>query len=150
MLRPLAESDLDRVLELEPVLFGAGAWSAQVYREELAHPSRYYVAAEQDGVLVGYAGIALGEDAEVMTVGVAPEYRGHGLGAALLTDLLDRARQARSRRVFLEVRAGNDTAQRLYERAGFRAIGTRPGYYGDEDAVVMRLVLRPGLGDLAG
>ncbi len=150
MLRPLAESDLDRVLELEPVLFGAGAWSAQVYREELAHPGRYYVAAEQDGVLVGYAGIALGEDAEVMTVGVAPEYRGRGLGAALLTDLLDRARQARARRVFLEVRAGNETAQRLYERAGFRAIGTRPGYYGDEDAVVMRLVLRPGLGDLAG
>jgi len=150
MLRPLAESDLDRVLELEPVLFGAGAWSAQVYREELAHPGRYYVAAEQDGVLVGYAGIALGEDAEVMTVGVAPEYRGRGLGAALLTDLLDRARQARARRVFLEVRAGNETAQRLYERAGFRAIGTRPRYYGDEDAVVMRLVLRPGLGDLAG
>ena len=150
MLRPLAESDLDRVLELEPVLFGAGAWSAQVYREELAHPGRYYVAAEQDGVLVGYAGIALGEDAEVMTVGVAPEYRGRGLGGALLTDLLDRARQARARRVFLEVRAGNETAQRLYERAGFRAIGTRPRYYGDEDAVVMRLVLRPGLGDLAG
>ena len=148
MLRPLAESDLDRVLELEPVLFGAGAWSAQVYREELAHPGRYYVAAEQDGVLVGYAGIALGEDAEVMTVGVAPEYRGRGLGAALLTDLLDRARQARARRVFLEVRAGNETAQRLYERAGFRAIGTRPGYYGDEDAVVMRLVLRAGQGDL--
>lgn len=150
MLRPLAESDLDRVLELESELFGAGAWSAQAYREELAHPGRYYVAAEHEGTLAGYAGIALGEDAEVMTVGVAAEHRGRGLGTALLVDLLNRARRARVRRVFLEVRAGNHTAQRLYERAGFRPIGTRPGYYGDEDAVVMRLVLRTGLGDLAG
>ena len=148
MLRPLAESDLDRVLELESELFGDGAWSGQLYREELAHPGRYYVAAEQDGVLAGYAGIALGADAEVMTVGVAPEYSGRGLGTALLADLIDRARESRARRVFLEVRAGNHTAQRLYERAGFRAIGTRPRYYGDEDAIVMRLVLRAGQGDL--
>ncbi len=147
-LRPLEESDLDRVLELEEELFGRGAWSRAVYRSELGRPGRYYVAAEHDGVLVGYAGIALGEDAEVMTIGVTAGHRGRGLGAALLTDLLTRARAARARRVFLEVRADNDAAQRLYERAGFEPIGTRPRYYGDADAVVMRLTLRSGQGDL--
>ncbi len=149
-LRPLREEDLDRILELEHELFGTGAWSRAVYRTELALPDRHYVVAEDGDAVVGYAGIALVEDAEVMTVGVAASHRGRGIGAALLDDLLTQARGARSRRVFLEVRAGNDAAQRLYRRAGFEPIGTRPRYYGDEDAVVMRLVLRPGPADLTG
>ncbi|WP_413452182.1 ribosomal protein S18-alanine N-acetyltransferase [Georgenia phoenicis] len=148
-LRPLREDDLERVVELEHELFGRGAWSWATYLSELGQPGRYYVAAERDGVVVGYAGIALGADAEVMTVGVAGSHRGQGIGAALLADLLEQARAARSRHVFLEVRAGNATALRLYERAGFEPIGTRPRYYGDEDAVVMRLTLRRGQGDLA-
>ncbi|MCM3660767.1 ribosomal protein S18-alanine N-acetyltransferase [Georgenia satyanarayanai] len=148
ILRPLREDDLDRVMELERALFGQGAWSRAAYREELGHAGRYYVAAESDGVVVGYAGIALGEDSEVMTVGVAAAHRGRGTGAALLADLLEQARAARARHVFLEVRAGNLGAQRLYERAGFVPIGTRRRYYGDEDAVVMRLTLRSGQGDL--
>jgi ribosomal-protein-alanine N-acetyltransferase len=83
-----------------------------------------------------------------MTVGVAESHRGQGIGAELLADLVDRARAARARHVFLEVRAGSAGAQRLYARAGFTPIGTRRRYYGDEDAVVMRLTLRRGLGDL--
>lgn len=147
-LRPLRADDLERVLELEVELFGGGAWSRHAYLAELAHPGRYYVAADRGGVVVGYAGIALGEDAEVMTVGVAGAHRGRGIGAELLDDLLTRARLARARHVFLEVRVGNVAAQRLYERAGFAPIGTRPRYYGDEDALVMRLTLRGGQGDL--
>ncbi|HLV04629.1 ribosomal protein S18-alanine N-acetyltransferase [uncultured Georgenia sp.] len=147
-LRPLREEDLDRVLELEAELFGSTAWPRSVYLTELALPHRYYVAAEQDGLVVGYAGIALAEDAEVMTIGVATEHTGRGIGTQLLADLLERAREARSRRVFLEVRASNEVAQRLYRRAGFQPVGTRPGYYGDEDALVMRLTLRPGPADL--
>ena len=42
---------------------------------------------------------------------------------------------------FLEVRASNHTASRLYERFGFNEIGRRPNYYpavgGREDALVM-------------
>ena len=153
-LRPLTVADLERVAELERELFARDAWSREVYLAELAFPGRYYVAAVEGGggsddTLVGYAGIALAEDAEVMTVGVVPERRGRGIGALLVADLVARAREARVRRVFLEVRAGNESARRLYERAGFSSIGTRPRYYGDEDAVAMRLVLRAGMGDLA-
>lgn len=147
-LRPLREDDVDRVLVLERELFGTGAWSRQAYESELALADRYYVAAEREGVLVGYAGIALAEESQVMTVGVAATHRRQGIGAALVADLLARARESRARRVFLEVRAADDGAQRLYRRAGFEPIGTRPRYYGDDDAVVMRLVLRSGLGDL--
>ena len=44
--------------------------------------------------------------------------------------------------VYLEVRAGNVSARRLYRRLGFRDLGVRRGYYGPgQDAIVMELRL---------
>ncbi|MFH5822118.1 ribosomal protein S18-alanine N-acetyltransferase [Georgenia sp. AZ-5] len=148
-LRPLAREDLGRVLELEPQLFGAGAWSRGVYLEELATPGRTYLAAVLDApdggeLLVGYAGLAAGEEAQVMTVGVDARYRRRGIATAMLEALVETARAGGARSVLLEVRAGDDGAQRLYARAGFRPIGRRRNYYAAEreDAIVMRKVLR--------
>jgi ribosomal protein S18 acetylase RimI-like enzyme len=64
-------------------------------------------------------------------VWVAPEYRGHGVAAALLDAALAWARATGATAMQLGVVCGNDAARRLYERAGFRAIGEpepqRPG-----------------------
>lgn len=148
-LRPLLRSDLERVAALERELFGVGAWSRRTLEDEVRARDRTYIAAIEGGELVGYAGISLGEDAEVMTVGVAAPWRRRGVGAALLDGLLAAARAARCRRVFLEVRTDSDGARRLYERAGFRPVGIRRGYYQPEnvDALVMRLDLR-GVGPM--
>lgn len=143
-LRPLVRADLDAVERLERELFGASAWSRDVYETELAEPGRSYVAAvDARDVVVGYAGASLGPDAEIMTVGVTATWRRQGVGALLLDALLEAARSSRSRRVFLEVRTTDEGAQRLYGRAGFRPIGVRRGYYQPEnaDALVMRLDL---------
>lgn len=147
-LRPLVSADLDRVVELEGELFGPGAWSRGVYLDELAAPGRTYLAAVVDGTVVGYAGLAAGEEAQVMTVGVAAPYRRRGIARQLLEALLSAARADGSRTVLLEVRASDAGAQRLYEGAGFTRIGLRRGYYAaeGEDAVVMRarLTASPG------
>lgn len=142
-VRPLTADDLDRVLELEAVLFGPGAWSRGTYTEELRTPGRRYVAVESDGVLVGYAGMSLAEESHVMTIGVAPSARRRGHGATLMADLMAAARRHGSASVLLEVRADDDGPQALYRRFGFEPIGIRPGYYQMEgaDAVVMRAVL---------
>lgn len=146
LLRPLRPTDLERIAQLEVELFGAAAWSRSMYEDELAQPDRYYVAAEVAGNLVGYAGIALASDAQVMTVGVTADQRRRGIATLLVADLVERARAGRSKQVFLEVRAGDLGAQELYRRAGFEPIGTRRRYYqpDGEDAVVMRLTLRAG------
>lgn len=150
-LRPLDDGDLDRVVALETELFGAAAWSRSTYVDELARPDRWYVAAEVAGQLVGYAGIVLAGDAQVMTVGVTGTHRRRGIATRLVAALLERARAARARQVFLEVRAGDGGAQELYRRSGFEPIGVRPRYYlpDGEDAVVMRCRLRSGAEPLA-
>ena len=153
-LRPMTADDLPALMVLEEELFAPDTWTEAMYRDELSRgDTRYYVVAEfhlegEDDdepeasrpVLVGYAGlIAYDDEAHVATLGVAKALQGEGVGSLLLDDLLAEA-DRRSPVVLLEVRAGNEAAQRLYERRGFTEIGRRRGYYqpSGADAVVMR------------
>ncbi|WP_189130634.1 ribosomal protein S18-alanine N-acetyltransferase [Wenjunlia tyrosinilytica] len=139
--------DIAPVLDLEHELFPADAWSKGMFWSELAetrHPraTRYYVVAELDGRLVGYAGLmAVAGEGDVQTIAVARDQWGSGLGARLLSDLLRQATAFECADVLLEVRVDNTRAQRLYERFGFEPVGIRRGYYqpGNVDALVMRL-----------
>lgn len=143
-LRLLTDADLPRLLELERELFGAGAWSAGMLAEELAAPGRWYVGADGDGRLVGYAGLWFdGDVTQVMTIGVDPAAQRGGLGTALLTALVARSRELGAQAVLLEVRVDNEAAIALYQRAGFEIIGRRRRYYQPEDldAWTMRLEL---------
>jgi [ribosomal protein S18]-alanine N-acetyltransferase len=140
-LRPMRLADLATVMELEEELFAPDTWTAAMYREELAlTDTRHYLVAEDDGTVVGYAGlIAYDDEAHVATIGVTGSRQGEGTGALLLDALLAEA-DRRSPVVLLEVRADNEHAQELYRRRGFTEIGRRRGYYqpSGTDAVVMR------------
>ncbi len=142
-LRPMTQADLPGVLELEDALFAEEAWSRRMLAGELEQQpeSRYYLVAEQDGAMIGYAGLlTAGEQADVLTIAVAAARWGHGVGSRLIAALLAQARQRDCREVFLEVRADNARAQRLYKWWGFTEIGIRRGYYQPSgmDAIVMR------------
>jgi ribosomal-protein-alanine N-acetyltransferase len=140
-LRPMRLADLAAVLALEEELFAPDTWTAAMYRDELSRTdTRYYLVAEEDDRVVGYAGlIAYDDEAHVATIGVAADRQGEGIGAQLLDALLAEA-DRRSPVVLLEVRADNELAQRLYRRRGFTEIGRRRGYYqpSGTDAVVMK------------
>lgn len=143
MLRDLTASDLERVMRLEAELFGPDAWSRSLYEAELARPDRIWRAVERDGEVVAYGGITISQQSDLMTIGVAASHQGRGIGAQLLTDLIAAAQKRGARELFLEVRADNEIAQRLYSRHGFEQLGIRPRYYrGGIAAVVMRSTLR--------
>jgi len=142
-LRAMTTSDLPSVLELEAVIFGEEAWSREMLAGELGQQpaSRYYIVAEEGGALVGYAGmLAAGDQADVLTIAVTTSRWGRGIGSLLLTALLAEARRRGSAEMFLEVRADNVRAQRLYKWWGFSEVGIRRGYYqpSGTDAIVMR------------
>ncbi len=73
---------------------------------------------------------------EILNLAVDPAERRTGIARGLLGDALARAKGA----WFLEVRASNAAAIRLYESAGFHRAGRRPDYYYEpaDDAIVMR------------
>ena len=98
--------------------------------------------------LLGYAGLyhAGGlTSADLLTIATIPAARGRGIASLMLTELVSTAREVGCPDVLLEVRQSNEVAQRLYARHGFVPIGRRRRYYQapPEDAVVMRLTLRP-------
>ncbi|MGY2129889.1 ribosomal protein S18-alanine N-acetyltransferase [Blastococcus sp. SYSU DS0617] len=140
-LRSMRLADLPAVMELEEELFAPDTWTAAMYREELARTdTRHYLVADDDGAVIGYAGlIAYDDEAHVATIGVTGARQGEGVGAQLLDALLAEA-DRRSPVVLLEVRADNEHAQELYRRRGFTEIGRRRGYYqpSGTDAVVMK------------
>lgn len=153
-LRRLTGADAKTVYALEQAIFPEDPWTPGMVHDELRAPGRHYIGvyvhegdkptslsgeAREEERIVGYAGITLGPDADVMTIGVLPEWRGRGVGAQLLTDILAAADAAGSERVFLEVRASNEAAQRLYRRYGFEPVGRIRQYFRHprEDAVTM-------------
>jgi len=151
-LRRMAAGDLPAVLDLERDLFPEDAWTREMFDSELhGGPSdRYYLVAEEDGRVVGYAGLLApasrrarpgpGGQADVLTMAVASSHWSQGVGSALLKALLAEAVARGCAEVFLEVRVDNPRAQRLYRRHGFADVGLRRGYYqpSGTDAVVMR------------
>jgi len=143
---PMTAAHIDALMPYERAMFGTEAWTANGYRNELADTRhRYYLAAEgAGGELLGWAGVRVIEDAaEILTVGVIPSARRHGLAVRLLDALLSEARQRGAAEVFLEVRVDNEAARALYLREGFTELGVRRGYYdnGRVDAVVMTRAL---------
>jgi ribosomal-protein-alanine N-acetyltransferase len=69
------------------------------------------------------------EEAEILSIAVAPSRRGKGLARQLLDLNLRQLAGLGARTVFLEVEEGNVPARRLYRRAGFRQVGRRESYY---------------------
>ena len=87
-----------------------------------------------------------GGEAEILSVAVVSARRGRGLARALLNLHLRRLAGLGANAVFLEVDEDNEPARRLYQRAGFREVGRRPGYYQQgRDKAATALVLRRDL-----
>jgi len=115
------------------------AWSAGAIAAQLALPGVFGLVHEAGGMLL--ARVAA-DEAELLTLGVAPDQRRQGVGGALLRAALQRSAQAGARAMFLEVATGNTPARVLYDSAGFAVVGQRRGYYADgQHALVLRCQL---------
>ena len=148
-LRRATTDDLEGIMAIETAVFASDAWSAEMMRAELAFADSYYLVAFDPAApahLDAYAGLRCAPgsvEGDVQTIAVADRARRQGLGRTLVISLVNEARRRGAREVFLEVRADNDTAARLYRELDFEQIGIRPGYYqpGNVDALVMRLAV---------
>lgn len=92
---------------------------------------------------VGFAlALALGEEAEIVSLGVLPDHRRSGIGSAILDAACDEALLRGAERVVLEVASDNEAARALYAGRGFTVVGRRRNYYRRAERLVDALVLR--------
>jgi ribosomal-protein-alanine N-acetyltransferase len=139
-IRTLRAEDIAEVAAIEQASYEF-PWTEGIFCDclRVGYLCRVLVAGEE---LVGYAVAAIGAgEAHLLNLCVRAERRRAGLGRFLLEQVLDCAREAGARRVYLEVRPSNVAARQLYARARFEQIARRPGYYqsqtGREDALVL-------------
>ena len=123
---------------------GGEVWDEPAVKTLLATPGifAFLILAPADhpaGLVMARAG---GGESEILTVGVLPEHRRQGLGAALIEAAAVHAATLGAQVLFLEVADDNDAARGLYQHCGFKPIGRRTDYYRRQserrDAVVLR------------
>ena len=141
-----------KIAPIEADLFGKGSWNESMISQELQAPMRAYYAQidENTHTLCGYAGYWFdGDDAQIMTIGVAKQYQRKGIASKLLSTMIKTAKQIGAKRMLLEVRVDNVPALALYERFGFVKMGLRKRYYQPEgvDAYTMCADLNETLND---
>jgi len=138
--------DMERILEIEALSFGADAYDRKLFAEYLAAETLFLVV-ERGGKVRGYliAGMARGAAgmrAEVVSVAVAPADRGTGAAQALMDSMLRRLKRRSIRRVGLMVKVSNERAKAFYAKYGFRRKRRVAGYY--EDAADGLWMVREG------
>lgn len=144
LLRPMRVEDVEQVVRVERSIYEF-PWTRGNFLDSM-HARYHCYVYELEHALVGYGVVMTGADeAHLLNLSIAAEWQRRGYGRQLLERFLEAARSRGASRIILEVRPSNPRAARMYERAGFRVIGVRPGYYpaanGREDAVVMERML---------
>jgi len=140
-MRAMTQDDVDAVLAIEQAV-QRFPWTRGNFADALNGGYICRVDETENGGIRGYAILMQAVDeAELLTIGVAAAQQCKGLGRAMLSGMLNAARDKNMQRVFLEVRPSNVAAIALYRSAGFNEIGVRRGYYqntnGSEDAITM-------------
>ncbi len=138
-LRGWKYEDILTISEMEKACFPLEPWSFAALASSFASDAFSGVVAEDGGEILGYGGITVAADtADIDNVAVREEYRGGGVGTAIITELIKIARERGAKKVFLEVRVSNATAMELYIKSGFKGVYARTRYYSDgEDCLVM-------------
>ena len=137
--REMVPEDAEQVEKVEQACF-AIPWSRKSFWEEAANENTFYLLALDDGEVIGYAGTWLvAGEAQITNVAVAPEYRGKGVGTALMTELVRHVKEQGITAMTVEGRPSNAPALALYAKFGMKEAGRRKGYYSDngEDAIIM-------------
>lgn len=146
IIREARPEDVGAVAALERSAPEAAHWSSLAYQQIFAgSPPRLFLVAEDEKGMAGFlVASTASPEWELENLAVAQDRRRQGIARRLLEELLARARRQEADAVWLEVRASNATARRLYQACGFSLRGTRKSYYSNplEDAVLLTISLQ--------
>ncbi|MBR2285909.1 MAG: GNAT family N-acetyltransferase [Alphaproteobacteria bacterium] len=124
---------LNKLAELHKLCFPDRPWSASDFAD--LKKSGCEIVASDNGFIVWRA---VADEAEIISIGVAPDARRNGIAGALILIMEQELKKQSVHNVFLEVSEVNIPAKKLYEKYGFKPTGTRPKYYNGIDAIIMR------------
>ena len=137
----MTSDDLEEVSKIEAEAYGEHHWSKSAFYDEMQNNlAKYYCARLSTGEMVGYAGTwHILDEGHITTIAVKKDYQRQHIGERIIVKILEDCFKAGVKYLTLEVRVSNQAAIGLYTKYGFQSLGTRKGYYQDnnEDALIM-------------
>ena len=137
----MTKDDIENVIKIEEEAYGKHHWAKSSFYDEMSNNlAKYYTAKTSDGTLAGYAGTwHIIDEGHITTIAVKNNYKRQHIGESLIVKILDDCYKEGIKYLTLEVRVSNTAAIGLYTKYGFNSLGTRKGYYQDnnEDALIM-------------
>ena len=145
-IRKASHDDLEAIVSIQSRTPQAAQWTQADYANLAGDPLGLILVVEFDNMspatIAGFAAFhQVMDEAELRNMAVDPAHQRQGLGRELLAEGRRRLLEQGVRQIYLEVRASNISAQRLYYSAGFGLRSRRKDYYSDprEDGLVLSL-----------
>jgi ribosomal-protein-alanine N-acetyltransferase len=139
----MQESDLPSVVAIERLSFST-PWSETSFLDEIyKHHSTAKVSVAGERVVGYICANQIADEGHILNLAVHPDFRRKGIANTLVKNIIEELKENACRFLYLEVRASNNAARKLYEGFGFSVVGARKAYYTEpkEDAVIMMLRL---------
>jgi len=123
-------------------------WTQLQFTTSIENSNNLCYSLSLKGKTIGYLIAMLATDsADILNIGIDPEFQRKGHGTALLNYLIEELRKRHIGEILLEVRVGNKSAIQFYKKQGFKEISVRKDYYMNnsnnrsqrEDGIIMRI-----------
>ena len=130
-MRRFEHGDIGEILEIEKGAFPKTAYTKEILLHYAGVFPDTFVVARTGGKVVGY--IIFDAGGHVISMAIKEGHRNKGFGKTLVMHALEQTRS----KIWLEVRTKNRGAIFFYRSLGMKTVGKIPGYYGDDDALIM-------------
>ena len=143
IIRKAENKDVSSIFQLENSCF-VDFWSEKTIKESMENANYHYFVLQENGEIIGYFSVTCVEkEIELLRIAVFEKHRNKGYGQLMMNKLLEFSKENGADKIFLEVRASNTPAIKMYSKNGFIEYMRRKNYYqGVEDAVLFLCELR--------
>ena len=138
VIEKLSKKYVKDVFEIERNLLGTGSID-DIEKSILSDTLSYFVLLGGEQVLGFLELSVVAPEMELFDIAITTQHQGKGYAKVLMKFMIDYAKQNDCDTIFLEVNKINVKAIGLYEKFGFEKYAERKNYYGDNDAVLMKL-----------
>jgi ribosomal-protein-alanine N-acetyltransferase len=139
--RNLTKEDIAEVAGLQSKVM-PNPWSEQAFNSSIKAGNGCYTLIKAGEIVAVAVVVQVLDEAELLTIAVAKQEQGKGLGGELLADLMSVLKAQSAKQCMLEVMEGNDAALSMYQRIGFKPVAKRKAYYKTEQGIFDALVMR--------
>lgn len=139
-IEKLKVEQVEDVFEIEKAFFDVTNSSS--IEASLSSETLDYFVLKLDEKIIGFLECScVLDESELYEIAIKKEYQGKGYSKLLMDYFLSFCKDKKIKTIFLEVNTINNKAIALYEKFGFERYSVRKNYYGENDAILMKLDL---------